>query len=131
MTTEESIEEDLSYEPSSEVDSVYEFDASRYFDFCLPESSSDTERAERWFHVAGYYPPSPMGALHLRATSSGPLYPISSPSSSPLVFASVLASGPVWHRRLGHCGDSVLQFLKRNNYYVVILHLPMSVWLVD
>ncbi|CAH9086339.1 unnamed protein product [Cuscuta europaea] len=72
-----------------------------------------------------------MGALHLRATSSGPLYPISSPSSSPLVFASVLASGPVWHRRLGHCGDSVLQFLKRNNYYVVILHLPMSVWLVD
>ncbi|CAH9086340.1 unnamed protein product [Cuscuta europaea] len=75
MTTEESIEEDLSYEPSSEVDSVYEFDASRYFDFCLPESSSDTERAERWFHVAGYYPPSRHSAINYPSRFTQPSAP--------------------------------------------------------
>ncbi|XP_019191749.1 PREDICTED: uncharacterized protein LOC109186279 [Ipomoea nil] len=60
---DESIEEELLHddEPSSspEIDSVYEFDASQFFDFTRPESPSEAERAERWFQDAGYYPPSP------------------------------------------------------------------------
>ncbi|VFQ99614.1 unnamed protein product [Cuscuta campestris] len=65
MTTEGSIDEDEWHAPppssssgSWEIDSAYEFDASQFFDFSRPESSSDAERAERWFQVAGYYPPS-------------------------------------------------------------------------
>ncbi|KAL7003217.1 hypothetical protein U1Q18_004375, partial [Sarracenia purpurea var. burkii] len=42
----------------SEVDYDYEFDADRFFDFTRPESSSETEEAERWFESAGNYPPS-------------------------------------------------------------------------
>ncbi|CAH9099478.1 unnamed protein product, partial [Cuscuta europaea] len=56
------------------------------------------------------------GATLLRVSSSGPLYPLHLPSSPSLVLASVLASGPMWHRRLGHCGDSILQFLKRRQF---------------
>ncbi|VFQ80571.1 unnamed protein product [Cuscuta campestris] len=65
MTTEGSIDEDEWHAPPSssssaswEIDSAYEFDANQFFDFSRPESSSDAERAERWFQVAGYYPPS-------------------------------------------------------------------------
>nr|GMC61923.1 protein TPX2-like isoform X2 [Ipomoea batatas]GME01993.1 protein TPX2-like isoform X2 [Ipomoea batatas] len=58
-----SIEEELLHddEPSSspEIDSLYEFDASHFFDFTRPESPSEAERAQRWFQDAGYYPPSP------------------------------------------------------------------------
>nr|GME13137.1 protein TPX2-like isoform X2 [Ipomoea batatas] len=58
-----SIEEELLHddEPTSspEIDKIYEFDASQFFDFTRPESPSETERAERWFQDAGYYPPSP------------------------------------------------------------------------
>lgn len=44
----------------SEIDSEYEFDASRFYDFCRPESTADAEEAERWFQTAGTYPPSPL-----------------------------------------------------------------------
>ncbi|CAN4080804.1 unnamed protein product [Withania somnifera] len=45
---------------SDEIDSEYEFDAARFYDFCHPESTSDAEQAERWFQTAGNYPPSPL-----------------------------------------------------------------------
>lgn len=41
-----------------EVDFEYEFDASRYFDFCRPESPSECREAELWFESAISYPPS-------------------------------------------------------------------------
>lgn len=41
-----------------EIDSEYEFDAARFYDFCRPESTSDAEEAERWFQTAGNYLPS-------------------------------------------------------------------------
>uniref|UniRef100_M1D265 Stress-associated protein 8 n=1 Tax=Solanum tuberosum TaxID=4113 RepID=M1D265_SOLTU len=44
----------------SEIDSEYEFDASRFYDFCRPESTSEAEEAERWFQMASTYPPSPL-----------------------------------------------------------------------
>ncbi|MCD7460772.1 AN1-type zinc finger protein 4 [Datura stramonium] len=44
----------------SEIDSEYEFDASRFYDFCRPESTSEAEEAERWFQTACNYPPSPL-----------------------------------------------------------------------
>ncbi|CAH9094748.1 unnamed protein product, partial [Cuscuta europaea] len=44
--------------------------------------------------------PEASGAILLQASSSGPLYPLRLPSSPSVVLASVLASGPVWHRRL-------------------------------
>ncbi|XP_055827067.1 protein TPX2-like [Solanum dulcamara] len=44
----------------SEIDSEYEFEASRFYDFCRPESTSEAEEAERWFQTAGTYPPSPL-----------------------------------------------------------------------
>ncbi|KAM3248058.1 protein TPX2 isoform X1 [Capsicum annuum] len=43
-----------------EIDSEYEFDAARFYDFCRPESTSDAEEAERWFQTAGNYLPSPL-----------------------------------------------------------------------
>ncbi|CAA7391786.1 unnamed protein product [Spirodela intermedia] len=42
-----------------EVDFEYEFEASRYFDFCRPESPSESREAELWFESASSYPPSP------------------------------------------------------------------------
>lgn len=42
----------------SEIDSEYEFDASRFYDFCRPESTYEAEEAERWFQTASTYPPS-------------------------------------------------------------------------
>ncbi|XP_004234154.1 protein TPX2-like isoform X2 [Solanum lycopersicum] len=44
----------------SEIDSEYEFDASRFYDFCRPESTYEAEEAERWFQTASTYPPSPL-----------------------------------------------------------------------
>lgn len=64
------------------------------------------------------------GAVLLHAHSNGPLYPLRLPSSSSLALASVVASGPVWHRRLGHCGDTVLQFLKRQQF--LCYHTPFT-----
>ncbi|KAM7258394.1 hypothetical protein ACFE04_014135 [Oxalis oulophora] len=42
-----------------EVDLLYEFDASRFFDFTKPESLSEAFKAENWFQTASSYPPSP------------------------------------------------------------------------
>ncbi|CAH9117368.1 unnamed protein product [Cuscuta europaea] len=53
------------------------------------------------------------GAVLLQATSSGPLYPISL-CHPPLALASVTAPGPMWHRRLGHCSDTILQRARNN-----------------
>ncbi|KAJ8536716.1 hypothetical protein K7X08_035117 [Anisodus acutangulus] len=44
----------------SEIDSEYEFDAARFYDFCRPESTSEAEEAEHWFQTSGNYPPSPL-----------------------------------------------------------------------
>ncbi|XP_052181349.1 uncharacterized protein LOC127794360 [Diospyros lotus] len=44
---------------ASEVDSCYEFDAARFFDFTRPESPSEAHEADRWFDYSGNYSPSP------------------------------------------------------------------------
>ncbi|KAF8380405.1 hypothetical protein HHK36_027891 [Tetracentron sinense] len=50
-----------------EIDLDYEFDATRYFDFCRKESVLEAREAELWFESAGSYPPSPFIAkLNLR-----------------------------------------------------------------
>ena len=43
-----------------EIDFEYEFDASKYFDFCRPESPSEARNAELWFETAASCPPSRM-----------------------------------------------------------------------
>ncbi|GJY43537.1 ribonuclease H-like domain-containing protein [Tanacetum coccineum] len=45
----------------------------------------------------------------LRCDSSGDLYPVTKPSSSPAAFVST--SSTTWHQRLGHPGDEVLRSL--------------------
>ncbi|GJY07062.1 ribonuclease H-like domain-containing protein [Tanacetum coccineum] len=45
----------------------------------------------------------------LRCDSSGDLYPVTKPSTSPTAFLSISAS--TWHQRLGHPGDEVLRSL--------------------
>ncbi|GJY51131.1 ribonuclease H-like domain-containing protein [Tanacetum coccineum] len=45
----------------------------------------------------------------LRCDSSGDLYPVTKPSTSPTAFLSTSAS--TWHQRLGHPGDEVLRSL--------------------
>ncbi|KAF1861456.1 hypothetical protein Lal_00025783 [Lupinus albus] len=45
-----------------EIDVDYEFDAARFFDFCVLETSSQTHQAELWFETAESYPPSPFVA---------------------------------------------------------------------
>ncbi|XP_019423618.1 PREDICTED: protein TPX2-like isoform X1 [Lupinus angustifolius] len=42
-----------------DIDFDYEFDASRFFDFCVQETASQALQAEVWFETAGSYPPSP------------------------------------------------------------------------
>ncbi|KAK2971758.1 hypothetical protein RJ640_022897 [Escallonia rubra] len=41
-----------------ELDSDYEFDAPRFFDFARPESEAEVREAEGWFDSAKTYPPS-------------------------------------------------------------------------
>lgn len=41
-----------------EIDLDYEFDAARFFDFCVQESAAEARQAELWFETAGSYPPS-------------------------------------------------------------------------
>lgn len=41
-----------------EIDPDYEFDASRFYDFTLPETNTEAREAERWFESAESYPPS-------------------------------------------------------------------------
>lgn len=43
---------------SAEIDLDYEFDASRFYDFTLPETDTEAREAERWFESAKSYPPS-------------------------------------------------------------------------
>ncbi|GJY63626.1 ribonuclease H-like domain-containing protein [Tanacetum coccineum] len=45
----------------------------------------------------------------LRCDSSGDLYPVTKPSTSPTAFLSISAS--MWHQRLGYPGDQVLRSL--------------------
>ncbi|XP_042975552.1 protein TPX2-like isoform X3 [Carya illinoinensis] len=44
---------------SAEIDLDYEFDASRFYDFTLPETDMEAREIERWFESAKSYPPSP------------------------------------------------------------------------
>ncbi|XP_035550217.1 protein TPX2-like isoform X3 [Juglans regia] len=44
---------------SALIDLDYEFDASRFYDFTLPETDTEAREAERWFESAKSYPPSP------------------------------------------------------------------------
>ncbi|CAH9142791.1 unnamed protein product, partial [Cuscuta epithymum] len=53
------------------------------------------------------------GKVLLRASSNGGVYPISLSSYSPVALASHVAPGPVWHRRLGHCGTRILDRLRK------------------
>ncbi|CAH9096980.1 unnamed protein product, partial [Cuscuta europaea] len=52
------------------------------------------------------------GGSSSQARHNGHLYPISLNPSSPLALASIPSPGPVWHRRLGHCGETVLRLLR-------------------
>lgn len=44
--------------PAEDCDRDYEFDAARFYDFSRSETCSEAEAAERWFEIAGTYPPS-------------------------------------------------------------------------
>ncbi|GJY90605.1 ribonuclease H-like domain-containing protein [Tanacetum coccineum] len=50
----------------------------------------------------------------LRCDSSGDLYPVTKPSTLPIVFLSTSAS--TWHQRLGHPGDQVLRSLVSSRF---------------
>nr|GEY64667.1 ribonuclease H-like domain-containing protein [Tanacetum cinerariifolium] len=50
----------------------------------------------------------------LRCDSSGDLYPVTKPSTSPIAFLSTSASA--WHQRLGHPGDQVLRSLVSSRF---------------
>ncbi|GJR39898.1 ribonuclease H-like domain-containing protein [Tanacetum coccineum] len=50
----------------------------------------------------------------LRCDSSGDLYPVSKPSTSPTAFLSTSAS--TWHQLLGHLGDEVLRSLTSRQF---------------
>ncbi|CAH9097367.1 unnamed protein product [Cuscuta europaea] len=55
------------------------------------------------------------GKVLLQASSNGSVYPISFTHPSPVALISHVALGPVWHRRLGHCGrSSILDKLKKS-----------------
>ncbi|CAH9053761.1 unnamed protein product, partial [Cuscuta europaea] len=49
------------------------------------------------------------GDLLLQASNKDHIYPFSA-------FQAQVVPGPVWHKRLGHCGDRVLCTLRRNNF---------------
>ncbi|KAI5670182.1 hypothetical protein M9H77_10546 [Catharanthus roseus] len=60
------------YWEQSKIDLDYEFDASQYYDFTTDESNSEAGEVERWFEIAGSYPPSPLVLKYLgKSTSSG------------------------------------------------------------
>lgn len=40
------------------VDFTYEFDASKFFDFSMDETSYEVREAEGWFRFAREYPPA-------------------------------------------------------------------------
>ncbi|CAH9136573.1 unnamed protein product, partial [Cuscuta epithymum] len=54
------------------------------------------------------------GEVLLQASSNGGVYPISLSSTQPVALISYVAPGPVWHRRLGHCGNRILAKLKKS-----------------
>ena len=55
------------------------------------------------------------GAQVMRCNSNGDLYPVIKPSLSPPVSLAVISS-QLWHHRLGHPGDHVSSFLRKNNF---------------
>ncbi|CAH9092293.1 unnamed protein product, partial [Cuscuta epithymum] len=57
------------------------------------------------------------GATLLQASSRDSVYPFRAAYQQPssLALKTALVSGPVWHNRLGHCGDRVLSTLRKNN----------------
>ncbi|GJY49958.1 ribonuclease H-like domain-containing protein [Tanacetum coccineum] len=50
----------------------------------------------------------------LRCDSSGDLYPVTKPSTTPVAFMST--SSTTWHQRLGHPGDEVLRSLSSRHF---------------
>ncbi|KAI3735200.1 hypothetical protein L6452_14690 [Arctium lappa] len=42
-----------------DYDPAYEFDACKFFDFCVDETDYEIRQAERWFRYAQEYPPAP------------------------------------------------------------------------
>ncbi|CAH9129275.1 unnamed protein product [Cuscuta epithymum] len=56
------------------------------------------------------------GAVLLQAPSKGHLYPVSLSYPSSLALSSVSVPGVLWHRRLGHCGDSILHSLNKQKH---------------
>ncbi|CAH9146518.1 unnamed protein product, partial [Cuscuta epithymum] len=54
------------------------------------------------------------GATLLHASNKNRTYPFTV-SSSPLALFTSSAPGSVWHKRLGHCGDSILSTLRRTH----------------
>ncbi|CAH9129985.1 unnamed protein product, partial [Cuscuta epithymum] len=54
------------------------------------------------------------GKMLLQASSNGGVYPIPITHSSPVALSSQAAPGPIWHRRLGHCGSRILDRLKKS-----------------
>jgi hypothetical protein len=55
----------------------------------------------------------------MRCESQGDLYPITDPhSTNKIMHSSTFAalSSSIWHNRLGHPGDHVLSFLKKNKF---------------
>ncbi|CAL0314280.1 unnamed protein product [Lupinus luteus] len=56
---EEDMEVENHVSVAHDVDFDYEFDASRFFDFCVQETASQALQAELWFQTAQSYPPSP------------------------------------------------------------------------
>ncbi|CAH9126696.1 unnamed protein product [Cuscuta epithymum] len=56
------------------------------------------------------------GKVLLEAPSHGHLYPVSLRSQPPFALSSLALSGPIWHRRLGHCGTSILRTLQSQHH---------------
>ncbi|CAN8246409.1 unnamed protein product [Cochlearia groenlandica] len=65
----------------TEIDLDYEFDASRWFDFTVEESPSDSGVAELWFETAPSYPPSPFAIKLLMRDDVVSDYKTDEPSS--------------------------------------------------
>ncbi|CAH9075161.1 unnamed protein product [Cuscuta europaea] len=57
------------------------------------------------------------GAILLQASNRDSVYPFKATqsTSSSLALKTTLVSNPVWHKRLGHCGDDVLSSLRKYN----------------
>ena len=68
------------------------------------------------------------GKVLLKASNQDNVYPITLTSQPrrPVALLSLFASGPTWHRRLGHCVDRVLGALKQNKaiFFFIMFLVP-------